>query len=309
MKLLITGFNGFVAGSLLAQTPADWELHGIGRSVAPEPGTGSSNRFYHQLDLLDAAGLDRLLRAIRPDAVIHAAAIANIDLCEREQGMAEAVNTGVTERLAGICAEIGAKLVFCSTDTVFDGQKGNYTEDDQPIPVNYYAQTKIRAEQAVLAADKRNVIARLALVMGLPVMGRGNSFLADMLEKLKAGETLRFADNEIRTPIDVITLGAALHELAAGEFAGIVHLAGNTRVNRYEMARRIALKTGFPDADILAINSNSLAGRACRPDDASLDNNRARANLKTPMLSLEEGLDLTLSGPPLKIINHKHSNE
>ncbi|HEX9511171.1 MAG TPA: sugar nucleotide-binding protein, partial [Puia sp.] len=223
-----------------------------------------------------------------------AAAIANIDLCENEQEIAEAVNTGVTERLAAICGEIGAKLVFCSTDTVFDGKKGYYTEGDKPIPVNYYASTKIRAEQIVLAADKRNVVARLALVMGLPVMGRGNSFLADMLEKLKKGETLRFADNEIRTPIDVVTLGATLNELAAGEFGGIVHLAGNTRVNRYDMARRIALKTGFTDAAILAINSNSLAGRAPRPDDASLDNSRARANLKTPMLSLEEGLELTL---------------
>jgi len=89
---LITGFNGFVAGSILAQAPADWELHGIGRSAAPDTVTevsDGSGRLYHQLDLLDAAGLDRLVRTIRPDAVIHAAAIANIDLCEREQEMAE----------------------------------------------------------------------------------------------------------------------------------------------------------------------------------------------------------------------------
>jgi dTDP-4-dehydrorhamnose reductase len=163
------------------------------------------------------------------------------------------------------------------------------------VAVNYYAQTKIRAEQAVLAADKRNVVARLALVMGLPVMGRGNSFLADMLEKLKGGETLRFADNEIRTPIDVLTLGAALNELASGPFGGIIHLAGNTRINRYEMARRIALQTGFAEAKILAINSNALAGRAPRPDDASLDNSLARSILRTPLLSLEEGLELTLN--------------
>jgi len=294
MKVLITGFNGFVAGSLLVQAPANWELHGVGRSEAPD----SSKAVYHRLDLLDAARLDRLVRDLRPDAVIHAAAIANIDLCEREPAMADAVNTGITERLAALCQEISARLVFCSTDTVFDGKRGCYTESDTPIAVNYYAKTKIRAEAAVLAADKRNVVARLALVMGMPMMGSGNSFLADMLGKLKRGETLQFADNEIRTPIDVVTLGAALNELASDAFGGIIHLAGNTRINRYEMARRIALQTGFPEAKIQAINSNALAGRAPRPDDASLDNSLARSILRTPLLSLEDGLALTLNGRP-----------
>jgi len=293
MKLLVTGFNGFVAGSVMAQAPKHWEMHGIGRSDVP---ASTGNIKFYQVDLLNKYQLADILYSIMPDAVVHAAAIANIDFCETNREMAEAINVESTRCLAGICREIGAKLIFCSTDAVFDGKRKYYTEEDLPAPVNYYADTKLRAEQIVLAAGNTNVVARLALVIGLPVMGKGNSFLADILEKLKTGASMKFPLNEIRTPVDVLTLGAALNELAAGEFGGIIHLAGNTRIDRYEMARQIALISGFPDDNILAINSGVMPGRAPRSADASLSNARARTILKTRMLDLTEGLSLVLSG-------------
>ncbi len=292
MKLLVTGSNGFVAGSVMAQAPETWELHGIARAEIP---VGRARGIYHSLDLLDAEKLDLLFHELKPDAVIHTAAMANIDACEREPGQAEAVNIGVTERLAALCRETDAKLVFCSTDSIFDGKKGHYSETDIPVPLNVYARTKIQAEQFVLAASDKNAVTRLSLVMGLPVGGQGNSFLADTLTKLKSGQTILFPENEIRTPIDVITLGAALVELAGNEFGGILHLAGNTRIDRYRMALQIAGSLGFPQTLIQSVNSNAIPGRAPRPDDASLDNSRARQTLRTPMLSLKEGLDLTMN--------------
>ena len=119
------------------------------------------------------------------------------------------------------------------------------------------------------------MVARLALVMGLPVMGSGNSFLAEMIGKLEKHETLKMATNEIRTPVDVISLGAALLELAASDVTGTIHLSGNTRVK-------------------VPIDSSELKGRAPRPADVSLSNEKARSLLKTPLLSLEEGLRLSL---------------
>ena len=100
--------------------------------------------------------------------------------------------------------------------------------------------------------------------------------------------------NEIRTPIDVVTLGRALLELAGSDFSGIIHLAGNTRLNRYEMGVQIAALLGFPQALVKPINSHAASSRAPRPDDASLDNSHATHVLKTPMLSLTDGLRLTL---------------
>lgn len=292
MKLLVTGYNGFVAGSILAQTPGNWEIHALGRSRIKE-NTGSIS--YHQVDLTDKNQLRDTVSKIRPDAVIHTAAIANIDYCENHQLEAESINVVATANLATACREIKSKLVFCSTDAVFDGNKKNYNEKDATRAINYYASTKIRAEEFVLSAGEKNVVARLALVIGLPVMGKGNSFIAEMIEKLKKGEAIKFPSNEIRTPIDVITLGAALNELASDDFGGIIHLAGNTSINRYEMGKTIARSTGFPEDKIVAINSADLVGRAPRSNDVSLNNSKARSILKTPMLSLEEGLALSLT--------------
>jgi dTDP-4-dehydrorhamnose reductase len=298
MKLLVTGFNGFVAGSILTQAPTDWEVHGIGRSAMPD---STGNIRYHHLDMLDEKALKTVFMDIRPNAVIHAAGIANIDFCENNRAIAYAVNVGATERIGALCADINAKLVLCSTDTVFDGQKSFYTEQDALSSVNYYGETKIKAEQVVKDAGAAHVVARLALVMGLPVMGTGNSFLAEMIAKLENREPLKMATNEIRTPVDVISLGAALLELASSDFTGTIHLSGNSRVNRFEMANRIAAALGFSGEKILPINSSELKGRAPRPADVSLSNEKARSILKTPFLSLEEGLKLSLEKANKKI--------
>ena len=292
MKLLITGFNGFVAGSVIAHAQGTWEIHGIGRSESPgnEPGI-----FYHTLDLLDEQKFIPLFNEISPDAVIHTAAMANIDVCQVNQEKAEQVNVGITKMIARLCSARGAKMVFCSTDTIFDGIKGDYTETDTPHAVNFYAETKIKGEQIVLSASPKNVVARLALVMGLPVIGQGNSFLADTISKLSKGMEIPFPVNETRTPIDVITLGSALVELAGNQFGGIIHLSGNTKINRYQMGLEIATTLGYSTDLIISANSNAMPGRAPRANDASMDNSLAKQVLKTPMHTLSEGLNLTLN--------------
>jgi len=291
MKLLITGVNGFVAGSVVAHAKGKWEIHGIGRS---EGFTDKYGVIYHVADLLDDKNLKTLFLAIKPDAVIHTAAMANIDVCQKNRELAEQVNVGITKNIAALCSETGAKMVFCSTDAVFDGTKGDYSESDTPGAVNYYAETKIKAEKIVLSASGKNVVARLALVMGLPVIGKGNSFLADTIEKFKNGVAVPFPANETRTPVDVITLGSALAELAGNDFGGIIHLSGNTKINRYEMALQIASTLGFSHDLILSTDSNAMEGRAPRSNDVSMDNSLAKKILKTPMCTLSEGLDLTL---------------
>ena len=203
MKLLVTGFNGFVAGSVIAHAKEKWEVHGIDLT---ESSTNDPHFHYHQLDLLDDQKLSGLFHKIAPDAVIHTAAMANIDVCQNNQEKARQVNIGITKTIARLSYNSGTKMILCSTDTVFDGTKGDYRETDVPNPVNFYAETKVKAEQIVLSASKKNVVARLSLVMGIPVMGQGNSFLADTIEKLKKGISIPFPVNEIRTPLMLLHL-------------------------------------------------------------------------------------------------------
>lgn len=292
MKLLITGSNGFVASSVISHAKNQWEVHGIARSGLP---ADEKNVHYHLLDLSDTKKLSEIFFQIKPDVVIHTAAIANIDFCQKNQNIAQGINVDVTKEIASLCKKAGIKMIHCSTDTVFDGKKGMYVEDDLPNPVNFYAQTKVESEKIVLSASDKNVVARLALVMGLRVTEKGNSFLSDLIEKLKNNEQVKFAENEIRTPIDLITLGAALAELAGNNFSGIIHLSGNTRINRFSMAKQIANAMNFDMELIISTDSNSIPDRAPRPNDASMENSKARQILKTRMLSLQEGLELTLN--------------
>ncbi len=291
-RLIVTGYGGFVAGSVVWQARGKWDVYALSLIEAPEERPGFR---CHQFDLRDTAKLAAVFEDVRPAAVVHTAALANIDYCEEHQEEAEEINVGVTRALAGLCATHGAKMMLCSTDTVFDGTKGMYTEEDAPHAVNFYADTKIRAEGIVRKTVENSVITRLSLVMGLPVLGAGNSFLAKMFRSLEAGEKVKFPENEIRTPVDVITLGRAFLELAGNDFTGTLHLSGNTRLNRYDMACRIAERLGFSPDLVVATDSNAMEGRAPRPNDASLDNTKARRVLETPMRSLMDGLDAVLA--------------
>ena len=288
-RLLVTGAGGFVAGSVIRQATGNWKVEALSGKECPVdlPGLG-----WHKIDLLDPDSVEGLFREIKPDAVVHAAAVADIDFCESHRDIAERINAGVTGRLVDLCNRTGARMVYLSTDSVFDGARGNYTEEDKPSPINYYAETKVRGEEAVRAMDENWVIARLALVVGLPVIGAGNSFLPKMIDAMESGKEVGFPGNEIRTPVDVITLGRALLELADREETGIFHLAGNDAISRFDMAKRIAEKWGFPSTLVVRKDSGSIPGRAPRPRDASLDNTRSKRLLETPMLDLIEGLDL-----------------
>ncbi len=292
-KILITGAQGFVGSNVIQQSDPNCEIHALSR----QPGkVHRAGLHWHTVDPSDAAALGKIFERHRPDAVIHAAAMANIDECEAHQALAQSANVGFTQTLANLCRAHGAKMVFCSTDTVFDGEHAPYQESDLPQPINFYARTKVEAEGIVAQLGSKGVIARLALVIGLPLVGQGNSFLAAMIASFKAGRAVTSPTNEVRTPVDVITLARALIELATADHTGIFHLSGNDGLNRFQMGQIIADRLGFDRQLVLPTDSSTMLNRAPRPRDVSLSNAHARANLKTPMRGFEDGLALALHG-------------
>ncbi len=292
-RLILTGASGFVAGNILIQAREEWELHAFSSHPAVSPRWEAC---WHVIDPISQTGaLEKLFMEIRPHAVIHSAAMADIDACEKDPDQARRVNVELTEKIVALGERNGAKLIHLSTDTIFDGEKGLYVEEDPPHPVNFYGRTKVEAEKAITSSQSTWVIARLALVMGLPAFSQGNSFLAKMVSALREGKEVGFPDNEIRSPVDVITLSRALLELAANDLTGILHLAGNEILNRYEIGQRIARKMGFDESLVVVKNAGDQPGRAPRPRDVSLNNAKARSQLKTPMLDLEQAIELVFS--------------
>lgn len=291
-RLIVTGAAGFVGGSIVCQARGAWEIHAFsGRESAVQ----RDGLVWHRLDLLDAGQVRRVFREVRPAAVVHSAAIADIDYCQAHQDEARRVNVDAARLMAELCRESGVRLVHISTDTIFDGEKGGYREADTPGPVNFYGRTKREAEAAVAETASNWSIARLALVMGLPFFGRGNTFLPKMIAALQEGNQVGVPQAEIRSPVDVVTVGRALLELAGNEFQGLIHLAGNEVVRRVDMARRIATRLGYSPDLIVPTDPTTMPGRAARPRDVSLDNTLARATLKTPMRDLEDAVDLVMT--------------
>jgi len=286
--LLLTGPAGFVGGHILLRALEAWKV--VALDVEPAP-IRHAHLAWHSIDLLDAGLLESIFRTNRPAAVIHTAAMSDIDVCESKPDLATRLNVGVTEHLAHLCRQFGSKLVFTSTDTVFVGTRSFYSEEDSPEPLNHYARTKVAAEQIVLDRCPGSVVARLSLVAGLPAFSRGNSYMAKAVQALHAGQSIAFPDDEFRTPIYVGTAAEALLELADRNLSGIFHLAGNERLSRHETGRRLASRLKVDVSLVMVKNASELSGRAPRPKDVSLSNAKARALLQTPFLSFDETLD------------------
>lgn len=291
-RVALTGAGGFVGGSILAQSPETIRLHALSRG---EPLVRKLGVAWHTLDTLNAGDLFDALHTIRPNAILHVAAIAAIDPCETNHEQADLVNTTFTKHLVEYAGNNATRLVYVSTDNVFDGEKGRYVEGDPANPVNYYGKTKLASEEALRTLPHDWVIARTALVMGLPMLNTGNAFLSKMLPALEKGEPLGVPEEEVRSPIDVVTLGQALLELAQNDFQGVLHLAGNDIMNRLEMVQRIAKHAGFTKANIYANDPSNIPDRAPRPRDVSFLNTRARESLNTEFLGLEAAFDIIMA--------------
>jgi dTDP-4-dehydrorhamnose reductase len=287
-KFAITGGGGFVAGSVIQQAGPKWEVHALsGKApLSKRPGL-----IWHTLDLKQPSALRAAFDAIAPDVVIHAAAIPDIDFCEKNSALARAVNVGMTANVAEWCARRGCRLIYLSSDNVFDGEKGNYVEEDRPDPINEYARTKAAGE-TIVAGLAESVIARVALVMGFGLLGGGNSFLEKTVPMFSVGKAIYVPPEEIRTPIDVITLGRALLELAEGDIRGTLHLAGTEVLDRVTLTRRLAERLGYSPDNVIPRSPTQIAGRASRPRDVSLNTAKARSLLKTPLRDFDASIDL-----------------
>jgi dTDP-4-dehydrorhamnose reductase len=292
-RLLVTGGTGFLGGHLLLQSVGEWDVFATVRSRHPAVPCVK----WVRMDLADEKEIAGGFETVRPDAVIHAGAMSNVDLCETERERALAVNAKSSAVLARLCEKIGARMVFVSSDMVFDGGKGNYSETDPVGPVNYYGETKRIAEEWVLYGCTRAVCGRSALIYGTPAIG-GTSFSYQMLKRLEAGKEVGLFSDQFRSPISVQSLASALLELASSPFTGIMHLGGTERINRFNFGLLMAEINGYPGSLIKPIRMDDNPSVAARPRDASLNVSAAVKSLKTKLPDCREGLVRRGAGPP-----------
>lgn len=241
-----------------------------------------------QLDLTDFKRVSEELNEIKPDIIVHTAALGDADQCETDKKRAYLMNYVVTEFLAKYALKKGCFFVYLSTDYVFDGERGFYKEEDEPNPINYYGLTKLLGEVATSSLLDRYIIVRTSQIYGFG-MGRMN-FGRYVLEALSRGERVKaLVDQWLSHTLNTL-LAESIVELIEKNYVGLIHVAGE-RISRYDFARAVARRFGFDEKLIEPITLKDIAFKAKRPRDSSLDTSRARKILKTNFYSLEYSLD------------------
>jgi dTDP-4-dehydrorhamnose reductase len=286
-RLIIFGGGGFVGGNLATIALLEgWEVH-IANATVKQGVPGAK---WHAVNATEPEAVRALAEEVRPYALIYLAAVADIDRAEREKELARAVNVEGARAAAAASAGQGAACLYMSSDAVFAGTADSYREEDPPAPVNYYGRTKAEGEQAVLAAHPRAAVVRMSLALGFPVTA-GNSFLAALEGKLRQGREIVCPADELRTPIDVLTLSACLLELAEKRFAGIIHLGSTDSIDRLELTRQAAALMGYGGARIVAQPAGAEpSGRAPRHKRGVISVARARGLLAAPLLTADQSI-------------------
>lgn len=291
MRFLVTGASGLLGAALVRQLLASresisaWSGPGAGESAGVVP---------HRVDLADAAAVADAFRAAAPDVILHAAALARVSECHADPARARRINTDASRQLAELAAARGARLLLVSTDLVFDGERGNYRESDEPRPLSVYGQTKRRAEEAVLAYSG-TVVARLSLLVGAPPPGRP-SFILDQVRDLRAGHRITLFADEWRSPRSLESAADSLIALARSSFVGLIHLGGPQRLSRVEMGLRLAARLNADPGLIVRARRADMPAAEERPRDVSLDSSHWRSHFPdAPWPSWEEAIDELLA--------------
>ncbi len=267
MKLLVTGGSGYLGAGILKRAPTDWQI--AATYFAHQIAGGNAAAF--RVDARDADAVNRLFDEFRPKVVIHTAARMT-----GEQMLA--VNADGSRNIAHAAARMDARLIHLSSDVIFDGEHAPYGERAVPDPISPYAESKARAEQAVIEAYPRAVIVRTSLIYGFnPLDPRTRQTLN--------GEMPRLFTDEYRCPIFVDDLADVLLELAANDVVGVINVAGAQRLSRYEFGVKMAHAFGVAPRFTPALSA-SYPGR--RPRDCTLDVSLAQRILRTRLRGVDE---------------------
>ncbi|MGY1845030.1 SDR family oxidoreductase [Modestobacter sp. SYSU DS0875] len=283
-RILITGATGLLGQVLCSDLADQHQVTALTRTRQLHDPRITSVR----ADIRDEAALAAIWRTARPDLVVHTAALASVDECERDPDRAWAENAVAPGLVAGLCADHGSRLVHVSTDAVFDGVRGHYTEDDRPGPRNVYARSKLAGEGACLERLPGALVARVNFYGW---SASGTRSLAEFFHgALSAGRTVRgFTDSEF-TPLYSRDLGDLLVAAAAAGVSGVRHVGAREPVTKYEFGRQVARVFGFDPDLVLASRSDDDPARTVRSPRLSLDSGRLAAELGRAVPSVEEGL-------------------
>lgn len=295
MKFFVTGVAGQLGHDVMNEVAARG-FDGVGSDIAEKysgapDGTAVTSMPYAQLDITDESAVLRVLTEINPDTVVHCAAWTAVDAAEDEENREKvfAVNVMGTENIAKACKKLGCKMIYISTDYVFDGTG---TEPWQPdckdyAPLNVYGETKLCGERAVEKLLSKFFIVRIAWVFGL----NGGNFIKTMLNVGKKYDTVRVVNDQIGTPTYTADLARLLVDMAQSEKYGYYHATNEGGyISWYDFTREIFKQAGYTTKVVPVTTEEYGVSAAARPRNSRLDKSKLSENDFTPLPDWKDAL-------------------
>jgi dTDP-4-dehydrorhamnose reductase len=284
MKILVTGASGLLGLNLSLMEIGTHTIVGVDRSkLADTPFE------LLKADLLDTQAVRRILDTVRPDAVIHTAANANVDSCESDPEGARLLNAELPGELATSIARQGIRFIHISTDAVFDGTKNSvYTESDSPNPLGIYAQTKLDGEQNVLSANPNAIVARVNF-FGWSLSGT-RSLSEFFFNKLSAGEQCNGFTDVYFCPLFVGDLAETLIRMLDKSLSGLYHVVGSEALSKYDFGQRIARQFGFDESLVIPRSVEESGLKARRSHNLRLSIHKLSTALGTDIPGVSTGV-------------------
>jgi dTDP-4-dehydrorhamnose reductase len=285
MRLLVTGASGLLGLNLALEASKQHEVYGtVNQHLL------NTNAFrVIQTDLLAPGAIEQILEQTQPEWVVHCAALANVDACESEPALAKQMNTRLPTELAKHVAKGGARLVHISTDAVFDGSRGNYSEADEPNPLSVYARTKLDGEFGVQATNSQAVIARVNL-FGWSLKGQRG--LAEFFfNNLRAGKQVRGFTDVFFCPLLANHLAGILITVLEKQLSGLYHIVSGDCTSKYAFGMAIARRFGFDENLIIASSVAEGGLTAARSPNLTLQTGKLSFALGDPLPGLSQGIE------------------
>lgn len=288
-KLIITGVNGLLGQKLLEQAHNSYTILGIDLHEAP---FNKKCKFeYHQLDLTKRRPLRDLIVSFEPNIIINTAAMTDVDGCETQKEQCWKINVEAVENLIYAVRNTETKIVQLSSDYVFDGKNGPYSETSVPKPLGYYGKSKLASENFLIAAGVEHAIVRTMVLYGYGIEIRPN-FVTWLIEKLKNDESVKIVSDQFGSPTLADDLAHAILQIIERKKWDLFHISGSELIDRYNLALKIADVFKLNNNLIAPITTPELNQPAPRPLKSGFILDKAKAELGIEMSNVEDGLKI-----------------
>ena len=288
MKILVLGGSGLVGDHFITNSKSNDFITTYRNNETNFPNIISVKINLPQ----DWSKLEELILKEKPDVVLNSIAYSNSDFCEINREEVYTLHVKISEKITTICSKINSKIVFLSTDYVFDGKKGNYVENDETNPINYYGYSKDLAEKITLK-NKNNLVLRTAMVYGLSSKVR---FLRYVIENLGKNQEINVYDDIFNSATLLDDLTNGISKAIEFDANGIYHMAGSSCVSRFDFAKTIAKVFNFNENLVKPVSIVSAKLKAQRPVNPCLNNSKAVKTLNIKFSSINEGIKRVYKG-------------